>query len=115
MPLVSKSNLPAVGNLWGLPESDWLQNTWAIVQPGTSVALFSEATLDNVFGLFPSGVPNETGVTFYPHADGAPLQTYSAYSDFRLMEDYVCLSVGGQQSPANSCGVTPSSPLNVFN
>ncbi len=113
--LVSKSNLPAVGNLWGLPESDWLQNTWAIVQPGTSVALFSEATLDNVFGLFPSGVPNETGVTFYPHADGAPLQTYSAYSDFRLMEDYVCLSVGGQQSPANSCGVTPSSPLNVFN
>ena len=113
--LVSRSDPPAVANMNALPERDWLQNTWAIVQPGSSAALFSEATLDNVFGLFPSGVGPYLGVTFYPHADGAPLQTYSTYSDFRLMEDYVCLSVGGQQNPGNSCGVTASSPLNVFN
>jgi hypothetical protein len=47
-----------------------------------------------VFGLVPLNAGNEVGLYFYPHADGAPDATYTVYSDFRVMEDYICKTIG---------------------
>lgn len=82
--------------------ADFLQNVWAITQPGTSASLYSDSTLDNVFGLSPHAVPWEYGVNFYPHADGSPEHAYGIRSDFRVMEDGICSVVGSYRSFA--CG-----------
>lgn len=73
-----------------LDAGDFLINQWGRDQPTASPALYSDATIDNVFGLDPLGVAGETGVWFYPHADAAPNRTYTVFSDFRIMEDEIC-------------------------
>ncbi|PKN56488.1 MAG: hypothetical protein CVU56_15795 [Deltaproteobacteria bacterium HGW-Deltaproteobacteria-14] len=84
--------------------ADYLQNVWAITQPGTSAALYGDSTLDNVFGLSPHSVKltSEYGLNFYPHADGSPEHAYGIRSDFRVMEDGICSVIGGDR--AFACG-----------
>ncbi|HPB51685.1 MAG TPA: hypothetical protein PLZ31_10740, partial [Myxococcota bacterium] len=31
---------------------------------------------------------------YYPHADGSPDTEFRVYSDFRVMEDYICKKIG---------------------
>ena len=96
--LVSRSQPPsasAPGALSVLNADDFLQNQWAYSQAGTATALYSDGTIDGVFGLSPVAIPNDAnGLLFYPHADGAPDHTYTVYSDFRVMEDYLCANLG---------------------
>ncbi|MCB9730868.1 MAG: hypothetical protein H6746_20520 [Deltaproteobacteria bacterium] len=91
---------------------DFLQNLWATTPYGTSASLYSDGTLDNVFGIVPIGLPSGTpggwdGINFYPHADGSQNHDYSVYSDFRVMEDYCCKNLTGY-GPL-TCGA-----INVF-
>lgn len=88
------------------PLGDWLQNKSGNSPPGTSAALYSDATIDNVFGLLPirPGL-TEAGLNFLPHADASPAQPLSTHSDFRVMEDRVCANIAGERTPAFNCGV----------
>lgn len=74
-----------------------------------AAAAYSDGTLDNVFGLSPMAIPASTGLVFYPHGDGAPDTTYTVYSDFRVMEDYVCKTIGEMRN--YDCGIAS---LNVM-
>lgn len=94
--LVDQTTPPGPG-LGLLPVADYLQNVWAIVQPGTAIDLYSDPTIDNVFGLGASEVEEEYGLNFYPHADGSPDQVYGIRSDFRVMEDEVCAVLGAER------------------
>lgn len=101
---VSRTSPPWTGTTGALgvtPLSDYLQNTWATTQTGASGVLFSDSTIDNVFGLIPlaTGAPT---LYFYPHADGSPNHNLNVYSDFRVMEDYICATLGA--SRAFPCG-----------
>lgn len=88
---------------------DFLQNTWAYTPPGRSAALYSDSTIDNVFGLVDLAVTGGwTGLVFYPHADGSPDHMFNVYSDFRVMEDLACAGIGPSRS--HDCG-----PVDVFN
>lgn len=90
------------GSLWG-----WLQNEWARQIPGTTAALYSDPVVDNVFGLAPlaTGNPGDSGLVFYPHADGSPDWPLTTYSDFKVMEDGVCEGLMGDGPPyAPVCG-----------
>lgn len=93
-----KANPPDSGTMVLLNAGDYLHNLWAFGQLGTSPSLYSDSTLDNVFGL----VAAESGVQFYAHADGSPDHDYSVFSDFRIMEDYICSVIGGVRGFA--CG-----------
>ncbi len=74
---------------------DFLQDRWATVREGSSPSLYSDSTIDNVFGVTPLSVPTETvGLYYYPHADGSPDAEFRVYSDFRVMEDYICQKIG---------------------
>ena len=74
---------------------DYLQDKWATVREGSSPSLYSDSTIDNVFGITPLSVPTETvGLYYYPHADGSPDTEFRVYSDFRVMEDYICKKIG---------------------
>lgn len=108
--VVDKSSPPTSGNtvtLVALEAGDNLQNLWATTRPGSAAALYSDSTIDNVFGVVPLEIPGFTGINFYPHADGSPNHDYSVYSDFRVMEDYICATMGGYRGFA--CGT-----INVF-
>ena len=77
-----------------------------------TAVLYSDSTLDNVFGIVPIGLPSGTpggwdGINFYPHADGSQNHDYSVYSDFRVMEHYCCKNLTGY-GPL-TCGA-----INVF-
>ncbi len=106
--LVSKAappaadSVPAFGLLGG---ADYIQNLWAISQAGTAAALYSDSSIDNVFGLFASAIPGDSGLMFYPHADGAPDSALTVHSDFRVMEDYICKYIGDYRS--HNCGNIP--------
>ena len=103
-------SFPAFGLLGG---ADYIQNVWAIAQPGTSAALYSDSTIDNVFGLFASTIAEEPGLMFYPHADGAPDSVVTVYSDFRVMEDYICKTIGDDRQ--HYCGnQAPNADPNVL-
>jgi len=84
---------------------DYVQNQWAISQPGTAAAFYSDSAIDNVFGLFASAIPGEPGLMFYPHADGAPDSEITVHSDFRVMEDYICKRIGDYRQ--HFCGNLP--------
>lgn len=101
--LVSGANPPNASTLSLLDAGDYLQNKWAATIPGSSLSLYSDSTLDNVFGLVPLNTGNEVGLYFYPHADGSPDAAYKVYSDFRVMEDYICKTIGDVRS--FECGV----------
>ncbi len=88
--LVSRTNPPARNSLNLLNAGDFLQNKWATTIKYSSLSLYSDSTLDNVFGLVPLNTDHEKGLYFYPHADGSPDSVYSVYSDFKVMEDYIC-------------------------
>ncbi|HHW95912.1 MAG: hypothetical protein ACOX51_06550 [Myxococcota bacterium] len=92
--LVNRTYPPHASSLGLLSVGDFLQNLWAATIPGSSLSLYSDSTLGNVFGLVPLNAGNEVGLYFYPHADGAPDATYTVYSDFRVMEDYICKTIG---------------------
>ena len=68
------------------PIHDTVWNTGALDLPGTSMSMYSDRSIDNVFGL----LANATGVTILPHADGSPNHPYLVRSDYRTMEDMVC-------------------------
>ena len=93
---------PPTALLGLLPVGDFLSNQWAFDQAGTSAALYSDSTIDNVFGLVALNVPGQVGVWFYPHADGSPNHTYNVFSDFRIMEDEICGRLQG--SGGQPCG-----------
>ena len=86
-PSSGTASLLGVGRLY-----DWLQNAWATQIAGTSATLYSDPALDNVFGFAPldTGNGGDTGLVFYPHADGSPDLPLTTYSDFKVMEDGVC-------------------------
>ena len=88
------------------PLGDWLQNKSGTSPAGTAACLYSDATIDNVFGLLPirPGL-TEAGLNFLPHADASPGQPLSTHSDFRIMEDRICANIAGQRVPAFNCGV----------
>lgn len=94
---VSRANPPWSGttsNLEATPYIDYLVNQWARIQDNTSTVLYSDSTLDNVFGLTALGVGGSNRVVFYPHADASPDRSLSVYSDFMVMEDYLCTTLG---------------------
>jgi len=71
------------------PPKDYMGNVWRRDVPRTSLSLYSDRSIDRVFGLLArSG--SGGGVTFLPHADGSPNQTYRVWSDYRTIEDHVC-------------------------
>jgi len=78
---------------------DYLWNQWARSVDGGSAALYADSTIDNVFGLW----PQDSGVRFLPHADGAPNRSFTVMSDFSIMEDGVCDVLAS--SRALNCGV----------
>lgn len=84
--LVSRTSPPGPG-LGVLPVQDYLQETWAGSPSGAGASLYSDGTIDNVFGLAPRTTPR---IDFYPHADASPNVNYNVRSDFRVMEDEVC-------------------------
>lgn len=97
---VSRTIMPnGSPNLGSLAVGDLLINAWAADQASTSGALYSDSTIDNVFGLVALDVPGQVGVWFFPHADGSPNHAYSVNSDFKIMEDGICalLSTAGGQ------------------
>lgn len=85
---------PPGSTLTTISVGDYLQNVWAIAQPGTSATLYSDSTIDNTFGLSAQAVPGEYGLYFYPHADGSPKHSFGIRSDFRVMEDNICWRLG---------------------
>lgn len=94
--LCSQTSPPGAG-LTLLPAGDYLDNTWANDQRGTqasptrtAASLYTDSTIDNVFGLVAMDVPSSQGVYFLPHADGSPSHVFSVFSDFNIMEDYIC-------------------------
>ncbi len=100
---VSRTNPPSVGTLGVIDAGDFLQNTWATTTVGCNASLYSDSTLDNVFGLVPLDVEGkDEGLFFYPHADGSPDAVYSVFSDFRVWEDFVCTTIGNVR--AFDCG-----------
>jgi hypothetical protein len=66
---------------------DFVHNFWAWDIQGTSLALYSDRSIDNVFGVL---ARRDVGVVFLPHADGSPNHDYRVWSDFRTLEDNVC-------------------------
>jgi len=98
-----RANPPDSGTMTLLNAGDYVHNVWAFGQLGTSPSLYSDSTLDNVFGL----VAAESGMQFYAHADGSPDHDYSVFSDFRIMEDHICSVIGAVRGFA--CG-----DINVF-
>ncbi|MCC6678843.1 MAG: hypothetical protein IT436_17075 [Phycisphaerales bacterium] len=81
---------------------DHLMNQWAFNQSAeTSAGLYSDATIDNVFGLWPA---SGSGVKFLPHADAAPNRVLTVQSDFRVMEDGICQWLMEKRSPGSDCG-----------
>ncbi len=99
------------------PLIDKLQNRWATTQVDSSAALFSDTTIDNVFGIVPLQTQEMTGVVFYPHADGAPDAPSTIYSDFAVMEDYVCWNLAKYRA-INGVPVDPTAfcgTADVFN
>jgi hypothetical protein len=86
---------------------DWVQNIWASQAPGTTVALYGDPQLDNVFGLtwIDTGDSWSSGLYFLPHADGSPNSPLTVKSDFRVMEDGICEGLLADGPPyAPSCG-----------
>jgi hypothetical protein len=114
--LVDRAHPPSLlhaSNLSVVQAGDYLQNLWAATPLNSSASLYSDGTLDNVFGLVPIDLPPGTpggwdGINFYPHADGSQNHDYSVYSDFKVMEDYCCANLAGYR-PLN-CG-----PVDVYN
>ncbi|MCB9730764.1 MAG: hypothetical protein H6746_19995 [Deltaproteobacteria bacterium] len=108
---VTRSTPPSAGDqpaLSLLPAGDFLQNTWATTLSGTSAVLYSDSTLDNVFGAVPIKLPDANsgwnGINFYPHADGSPNHAFRVYSDFRVMEDYICINLASARPGGFNCG-----------
>jgi hypothetical protein len=95
--LVSQSSPPGFG-LALLEAGDWMQNHWATVQIGTNHALYSDAEVDNVFGLSALSGSAEYGINFYPHSDGSPARDFGIRSDFRVMEDGICRRIAEYRS-----------------
>lgn len=98
--LVGRNTPPTPGTFGTLTAGDFLHDPWSLDRMGSASSLYSDATIDNVFGLVPLWIPGDglKGVYFYPHADGSPNHSYGAFSDFRVMEDLVCgrlQAVGG--------------------
>jgi len=99
--LVSFSDPPAAGpgaSFAMTPPADFLLDMWSTVQTGSTTALYGDATTDNVFGLTASAADGFKGVAFLPHADGAPDSVFTVYSDFRVMEEYICKQLGDLRS-----------------
>lgn len=100
------SRLYSKGTLSGLtmlPNSYLVADEWTTNQPDTQIALFADSTIDNMFGL----AAWAEGLFFLPHADGAPDHTYTAKSDFKVMEDGICFflrDAGGQNQGQAYCG-----------
>jgi hypothetical protein len=71
---------------------DYMADMWARLVPGSSSVLYSDASLDNVFGLTTlRDIKYQIDhFEFAPHADTAPMSPSRAGSDFRIMEDYIC-------------------------
>jgi hypothetical protein len=85
--MVSRNQLTTT--LPPIASSSYWGEGWTELAPDSNVAVYSDATLDNVFGL--GGVENNgPKPMFYPHADGAPDYVFGANSDFRVMEDELC-------------------------
>lgn len=90
------------------PPKDYVGNVWMRDVPGTSLSLYSDRSIDNVFGLV-ARVPE--GVSFLPHADGSPNHSYRVWSDYRTIEDHVCWllkerahELGIEPHPDDVCG-----------
>ena len=87
-------------HVWYAHRRGFSHDHWSLDRMGSASSLYSDATIDNVFGLVPLWIPGDglKGVYFYPHADGSPNHSYGLFSDFRVMEDLVCgrlQTVGG--------------------
>lgn len=104
--LVKRTAPPSVSSLKLVKAGGYLQNRWAKTIAGSSLSLYSDSTIDNVFGLVPLDLGSDSGLYFYPHADGSPYAVYSVYSDFKVMEDYICDKIRPFRKPNPlSCGV----------
>jgi hypothetical protein len=84
---------------------DYVQDMWARLVPGSAAVMYSDATLDNVFGLMSHRYIDKNNVAtdylhFFPHADTSPLVTLTVHSDFMVMEDNICGELGHED-----CGV----------
>lgn len=91
--LVSRAAPPSTTSPNGfelLEVGSFLGNQWATEATGSTAVLYSDSSLDNVFGLDPLDVPGQVALYFLPHADGAPNRDYKVYSDFKVMEDGIC-------------------------
>lgn len=83
---------------------DFIGNEWSTDLPTSSMAMYTDRSIDNVFGL----VAKVGTVSFLPHADGSPNHPYRVMSDYRTLEDLVCWrlkDVLGGSSADSSCGV----------
>ena len=80
------------------------------------MTLYSDGIVDNVFGLLlvSPTVGNPSGLQFLPHADGSPAQPLRVYSDFQVMEDFICCNIG-KVRPTFNCGNCDPGTANVFN
>jgi len=89
--LFSRDDPPAPGSGFAMLKSNafWISSGTAF-NSGASLALYSDVTLDNVFGLAAMTRGSVDGAYFYPHGDGAPDFTFGVNSDFRVMEDETC-------------------------
>lgn len=88
---------------------DYMGNVWMRDVPGTSLSLYSDRSIDNVFGLL---ARTGRGITFLPHSDGSPNHNYRVWSDYRTIEDHVCWLLkdhlfihGAGPDPDVVCGV----------
>lgn len=86
---------------------DFIHNEWSLDIIGTSMSLYTDRTIDNVFGLIARDEEVDS-VRFLPHADGSPNHPYLVRSDYRTLEDMVCWrlreAVGVPEADA-TCGV----------
>jgi len=82
----SKLEATFFGSFSMLQSKYLVADPWSTNQPHTQIALFSDSSIGNMFGL----AAWSEGLYFLPHADGAPDHNYSAKSDFRVVEDGTC-------------------------
>lgn len=99
--LISRQNPPQPG--FALQSvGDFLWDAWKLDQPKATASLYSDPTFSSVFGLVALSPANERGLNFYPFADGSPNQTFTVRSDWRVMEDYLCVRL--QDRGGIACG-----------
>jgi hypothetical protein len=97
---ISGSNRPLWGNQpWAF--TDWTMiyaNQYREINPGVNTPMYEDSTMGGMFSLATQKNSSSSILYFYPHADGSPNIDFWAGSDFKVMEDYICHRVNGNQN-----------------